>query len=363
MPLLTQILSNPTNLTKLDRNQWQLLLAQANSSQLVGRINYLMEEGNYTKPTYVKWHLESAYKIAEKQRTQTVRELLEISQVLTKINAPLIFLKGAAYIAKSLPCSYGRTMNDIDILVIKSDLPRVELVLKFHSWLKSEITDYDEKYYRTWMHEIPPLYHAKRGTVLDLHHNILPITNKHSLDANNFCHEKIIVEDVGEINTLDDIDLCIHMAVHLFTESEFQHGLRDISDFDMLLRHFGKTNNDFVQQLITRSQSLGLYDYTRLAIRYAYMIFSSPTGQIEINQLENEVKQTGFVQDFCFINIFKPNHSSCKNWKMSLAKYILYWRGHLLRMPVKLLIPHLLKKSFMQTKDYFQKDKSGEQMP
>ncbi|UUZ51358.1 nucleotidyltransferase family protein [Massilia sp. B-10] len=35
---------------------------------------------------------------------------------------------------------------------------------------------YDQRYYRVWMHEIPPMQHVQRGSVIDVHHAILPLT-------------------------------------------------------------------------------------------------------------------------------------------------------------------------------------------
>lgn len=363
MPILIQVLSNPSTLSSLNKDQWQILLAQANTSQLVGRLNYLMEHFKYPKPSYVKWHLESAYKIAEKQRKQAIVEFLEVPRSLNKITSQLIFLKGAAYIAKKLPCSFGRTFSDIDVLVKKDDLKKIENTLKFSNWLKTEIDDYDDKYYRTWMHEIPPLYHVTRGSVLDIHHNILPSTNKHSPNADKFSLSNVDVEGVGTINTLDDTDLCIHMAVHLFTESEFHHGLRDISDFDMILRHFQQDDKNFTANLIDRAELIGLSDYTRLAIRYSHMMLSTPLNNITLSSLQSNSFFKTALQDFCFINIFKPNHRSCRTWRMPVAEFVLYWRGHLLRMPLRLLVPHLMKKSYMKIKDYFTKDNEQDLLP
>lgn len=363
MSLLISVLSSPHKLSKLDQTQWQLLLAQANVCQLVARLNYLMDQLNYSKPDYVKWHLESAYKIAEKQKKQAVVEFLEVPLALNNTSSQLIFLKGAAYIAKNLPCSYGRTFSDIDILVKKNELKKIETRLKFSNWLKSEVDDYDEKYYRTWMHEIPPLYHTQRGTVLDVHHNILPLTNKNTLDSNRFNLSSINIPNVGSIQTLDDIDLCIHMAVHLFTESEFHNGLRDLSDFDMLLQHFQILDKEFVRTMLTRSREIGLYGYTRLAVRYTHMVFSTPINNIKLDEIANDSKVITSFQDFCFYNIFQPNHISCRNWKMKISEFLLYWRGHLLRMPLRLLVPHLIKKSYMRLVDYFKREDDLSQLP
>lgn len=363
MSLLISLLSNPNELKALSQLQWQQVLKEANASQLVGRVKYLCDVENVTPPPRVIWHLDSAFKVAEKQRKQAVREFYELSKVLDRNNTSTTFLKGAAYIAKNLPCSHGRTFSDIDILVNKADLQKIEQTLKFADWIQTTIDDYDDEYYRQWMHEIPPLTHVKRGTVLDVHHNILPPTNANSPEASKFHIEAAEVEHVGMINTLSDADLLIHTAVHLFTESEFHHGLRDISDIHLLLTHFQQQYNTeekkrFLIELVARSNELGLYGYVRLALRYSHLLFNTHLDQFDSDNLRCKSRLLGAVQDFCFISVFQPNHSSCRTWKSPVAQFILYWRGHLLRMPLKLLIPHLIKKSWMRLKDTFTQDKA-----
>jgi len=48
--------------------------------------------------------------------------------------------------------------------------------LMLEGWVSGHRSAYDQRYYRKWMHEIPPMTHIRRQTVLDLHHNILPET-------------------------------------------------------------------------------------------------------------------------------------------------------------------------------------------
>ena len=43
-------------------------------------------------------------------------------------------------------------------------------------WVSAPISPYDDRYYRTWAHELPPLRHRERGVELDLHHNLLMAT-------------------------------------------------------------------------------------------------------------------------------------------------------------------------------------------
>jgi hypothetical protein len=129
------------------------------------------------------------------------------------------------------------------------------------------------------------------------------------------------------------------------------------------LTHFQQQYNTeekkrFLIELVARSNELGLYGYVRLALRYSHLLFNTHLDQFDSDNLRCKSRLLGAVQDFCFISVFQPNHSSCRTWKSPVAQFILYWRGHLLRMPLKLLIPHLIKKSWMRLKDTFTQDKA-----
>lgn len=55
--------------------------------------------------------------------------------------------------------------------------------LIYRGWAPLKRDRYDQRYYRRWMHELPPLEHVRRQTVIDVHHNILPRTARHVPDA------------------------------------------------------------------------------------------------------------------------------------------------------------------------------------
>jgi hypothetical protein len=52
--------------------------------------------------------------------------------------------------------------------------------------------------------------------------------------------------------------------------------------------------------------------------------------------------------DFLFSRAFRPDHPQCKLPYTDLALGILYVRSHLLRMPLYLLLPHLVRKAWMR---------------
>jgi len=302
-------------------------------------------------------HLNSAGIIAQRQKEQTIRELYELTELFSTDVVRVAVLKGAAYIVLKLPNHHGRTFSDIDLLTDRDSLPHLEQGFLLHGWSRGQVDDYDDQYYRQWMHEIPPLYHRQRKTVIDLHHNILPLTSRNAVDATMFNYQTVIIDRVGELKTLENKDLLIHTAVHLFTESEFHQGLRDISDLHMLMQFFEDRQPGFLNETLIRAQSLGLETFLLLAYRYVYMIFgyTLPEDLQALISHNQSVRQK--VLDFSFIAVLKPFHASCRDWQMALGKFVLYWRGHFMRMPLRLLIPHLLHKTFITPIDKYRAEK------
>jgi hypothetical protein len=360
--LLIDVLADIDIIQNLNDKQWDLLTKQARSAKLLGRLYYLLKCSDKLSfiPSSLLWHYIAIYKVAERQRIAAIREAFEISTSLAAINIKPTFIKGSAYAIADLPITYGRLMSDIDVLVLKSEISTSEDALFACGWLKSKMDNYDEKYYRQWMHEIPPLKHISRQTTLDLHHNILPLTNKNSFDANVLSKDTITHNFIKKSYILGNIDMVIHSTVHLFSESEFHNGLRDLSDLDMLIKQFSQNNHLFVNELVERANKLGLANYVWLSLRYTKLVFKTPINETDIVRLNYQAKTSLHIKllDFCFLNILKPDHKSCRNWKMNVAEIILYWRGHLLRMPLKLLVPHLYQKLMMQIKDRFNKEKA-----
>ena len=104
---LIDVLNSPDLVINYSQEQWQVLLAQANSSNLIGRLNYFLKIKNIQVPDYVSWHLKSAEIIADRQKQQALREVYELNKVLGNTHCNLTFLKGSAYIVRNLPCSNG----------------------------------------------------------------------------------------------------------------------------------------------------------------------------------------------------------------------------------------------------------------
>lgn len=364
MTLLIDVFKKPQTISQLSDLDWDTLTGQAKASGLLGRLYYLFSKYSLLNqiPSYVIWHYQAAYQITERLKKNALREIDDLSKTLQSQGIETIFLKGAAYQVSQAQCHYGRYMSDIDLLVQKEELPKVQRLLLQHGWLAAPMDDYDQKYYREWMHEIPPLYHIERETTLDVHHNILPLTNENAPKASDLTTRSVTHSWCGEVNVLCTLDTVIHSAVHLFTDSEFHHALRDLSDLDWLITEYSQSNPNFVMELVTRANDLGLSRYIWLALTFTKKVFNTNISEQAISQLNDKPTSTLRKNTllFSYEQIFLPNHKSCRTWKMGLASEILFWRSHLIKMPLRILIPHLCKKSYKRIKESWKKDRSEE---
>jgi hypothetical protein len=323
---------------------------QARKSLLLGRLYWLLKqhEASASVPANVLRHLESGWIESTKQNRDLHWEVRKLLPAFRELDIPLLLLKGSGYAIADLLASKGRIFSDIDILVPKKDIDRVEKALMFHGWFATEKDPYNQKYYRQWMHEIPPLHHITRGSVVDLHHNILPLTAKSCPDANKLLADACPLNDYPDIKILSCHDIIIHSATHLFYDGELEHGLRDISDLDLLFREFS-TQDGFWSRLISRADELNLQIPIFYGVRYTYRLLNTPVPVDVLQAFE----RTGFIgkwrvklMDSLFLRALLPDHPSCADRWTGLARWLLYVRSHWLKMKWFLLIPHLLRKSY-----------------
>ena len=347
--LLQRILLEPRIALELNNDQLNQLLSQARSTRLLASLAHQLQHEAIDSQlsTTVSRHLKSAILIHEKQKRDLAYDSEKIKLVLDSISERLVLLKGAAYMLAELPVGRGRLITDIDILVPQQRIDEVEKAFKKNGWNSGYVNNYNERYYRNWSHEIPPLTNRKRGTTLDVHRNILPPTAGPNINANLF-FDKLIEVKPG-IFTLSWQDMVIHSATHLFHEGEFHHGLRDLWDIDRMLRDFPRRDPQFWEGLVSRAQELELQVSLFHGLTYAQQLFGTPLPEGITEDTGNwSTSLRKPVMDFLFSRAFRPDHPQCKLPYTDLALGILYVRSHLLRMPLYLLLPHLTRKAWMR---------------
>jgi len=345
---LTPVLRHPEGLTALGLAEWDLLVRQARRADLLPRLCVLLAEQDRLDavPERPRRHLLSARIVADKHAQQVRWEISRIRRALAPTGLPLLLLKGAAYLAAGLPAARGRLFTDIDLLVPKDGLPVVERMLLLHGWVTTHLDAYDQRYYRQWMHELPPLRHLHRHSVLDVHHTILPETARLHPDPAKLRAAARPVPGMDGVQVLAPIDMVLHSATHLFHDGELNHGLRDLVDLDDLLRHFG-VDDRFWRHLVRRAEELELRRPLYYALRYTHRILGTPVPEDVMAAAEagGPPPLADAAMDALLRRALAPEHPTCADRLTGVARWLLYVRSHYLRMPVRLLVPHLVRKS------------------
>ena len=175
--LIVETLKAPDRCLSLTLNQWEDVIQQGRVASLLAALYAELQKNRLLDdiPERPRAHLFSSWVVHEKQIESLRYEKKWLVRALQTVHTDLL-LKGAAYILADLPAAAGRMIGDVDILVPASRLDSVEAALHEAGWEPGIMDDYDERYYRRWMHEIPPLGHVSRGSTVDVHHTIIPPT-------------------------------------------------------------------------------------------------------------------------------------------------------------------------------------------
>lgn len=337
-PSLVGLLTDPSRLGALGRSDWDRVIRHARAAGLLGRLEVAASGAGLleTLPPDIRNHLESARVLAGRQAEAARWEVERIHSLLYPRGIPVMVLKGAAYAMTGSPVGRGRTFSDIDLLVPEKALPDVERALVADGWVRKQVTPHDRRYYEEWMHEIPPMRHGRRKTNLDLHRAITPPIGKCPVDSRWLWDSAVGVPGWNDLYTLCPEDQFLHAAAHLFLEAEFEMACRDM--IDMRLMYLGSSEpRDFAARLRERAGVLGLERPLGLAERALAAAFDVPVP---------ELSRRGLV-DALFAPVLQPTHPDFETPWRDVAAFLLYLRGHYLKMPLRLLIPHLFYKGFL----------------
>ena len=350
--ILLTVLRDPVYAAGLEVEEWDLLLRVARHTRLLGRLAVDMDERGLTSqlPARVLDHFAAA-RVFVNQRQRAARwEINRILAALQGAEEPLVLLKGSAYILAELPQARGRLQSDVDLLVPASSLERVEQSLLGNGWESVKLEEYDQRYYRTWMHELPPLRHPERGFEVDIHHTISPLTSRINPDPEKLFRESIPLAD-GRLRVLQPVDMVLHSAVHLFYDGEFINGLRDLVDLTDMFGLFG-TRSGFWDKLVQRAREQDLQRPLFYAMRYAQRLLGADIPATTMADIGAGAPPRIILHlmDRLIVWAMVPDHPDFPQRRTAVAQWLLFVRSHWLRMPPGLLLKHLTRKQIMRWK-------------
>ena len=334
---------------RLSLAQWDLVVRQARRANVLARIASLVQArcAWHAVAPAPRQHLASALALATRQQRELRFEVAQIARALQPTGLPVVLLKGGAYALAGLQASMGRMVSDVDILVPRERLADVETALMMAGWVHADHDAYNQHYYRTWMHELPPMRHLHRGTVLDVHHALVPATARARPSTQRLLQAAKALPGQAGVCVLAPVDMVLHSAAHLFHESDFTHGFRGVVDIDALLREFASVPG-FWSDLLERAAALSLQWPLHHALRYAQAIMQTPVPPGAVAALAPSMGQQALqhrLRDALYLRTLRPDHASTADAWTPLARGLLYLYGHHLRMPLHLLVPHLGRKA------------------
>jgi hypothetical protein len=359
--------------TPCPESRWSALFGQARTAGLLARVAWTLAQPQMQDvadpepealadsgpwPPGARPHVASAWRLARAQRAEVRRELRHIAHALAPLAkppgagaAPVVLLKGAAYVAAGLPPSHrGRLFSDIDVLVPRAVLDLAELNLQLHGWESHETSAYNQRYYRQWMHELPPMVHRGRGTALDLHHALVPLTARlKSPSAPLFERAVALPAPPGlmALHVLAPEDMLLHSSTHLATGEDMRHALRDLSDIDLLFRHALSERPDFDLALVDRAAELGLHRPLAHTLLTARRVLGTPLPDRLSRRLIPALPRAPLrpLMHWLWGHAMRTRHPAVAGPGSAVALAALYLRGHWLRMPLPMLARHLAIKA------------------
>lgn len=328
---------------------WEDLLAQSRCTVLTARLALRLQHKGWWPdvPEAARQHLANALVRTTRQHRQTQWEVDRVAAALQSLPGPVVLLKGAAYVVAGLPPARGRLFTDVDLMVPQPQLPEAEGLLLAAGWVPEPLDPYDARYYRQWMHELPPLRHVWRHSWIDLHHTITPPTSQFRVDGARLLERAVPVAPGSRLHVLCPEDMVLHSCVHLMSEGDFSHGLRDLLDLNDLIAHHDQAG-DFWPRLQQRAHELRLEPPLAHVARQLHRLFGTVMPAPVARALQGS--QRGLLSRHLMPQLLdlalRPPHPSCDSRRVALARGLLYVRSHALRMPWYQIVPHLLRKGW-----------------
>jgi hypothetical protein len=344
-PPLLEVMRDPAGIARLDAEQLDGALHAARHHGLLARLEVDLAALGVLRqlPEAARRQLDHARIEAYANAVVLRFEVDRVRRALADLGTKIVLLKGAAYQQATLPPSRGRIAVDLDILVPAADMDRVERTLIEQGWHSDATDQYDQHYYRDWMHEIPPLIHAGRGTELDVHHSIFPPVSGIRIDTASLLAEAINLPD--GLWVLSPADMVLHAATHLFQENPAGH-LRDLLDLHDLLTGFGERAG-FWDGLVERAHHHGLGRPLYYGLRYAGGLMGTAIPASVLDRAKAAFAPNGLharVMDWLVRTSIVNRVPGQSGGAAAAARATLFVRSHWIKMPPMVLFGHFVAK-------------------
>lgn len=331
------------DIEKLSLQDWTQLVRVLRFKGLVASFYHRLQATNNDKyiPVQAISMFQSAVTFADAQQFQVQVQLRKLSKLFEQHDVTFVVLKGAAYVAGDTPNSRGRLMNDIDIIVHQEDLKKVENALIGVGWKAKDLDDYDDKYYRQWSHELPPYTHSADGVTLDIHHTFLPPVSGKLITIEPL-FEKAVYTAYGVYCPTPEW-MIFHSAVHLLDNDDVENGLRDLTDiFILLSANSGTIHKDVAALFVANG-----FNDELIYLAHLLAVFFNYKGLIPY--VDTKQQRLSVIQTWrlgVYVKALVPQVACIKGSEYRVARLCSLVMGHLVKMPLSILVKHTLFKAW-----------------
>lgn len=349
---IEQLLRGLYEPVEADLPRWERLLRLARMTALHGRLAR-SNCHNASLPDPIRQHLLSAERISRFNAQMLHAELQGLSP-LCDGSFPVIALKGSAYALQRLPLASGRFVSDVDLLVPRPHLRVMEQRLRTAGWVAAKLDAYDERYYRDWSHETPPMRFPGHFLEVDLHHAITPVTGALCFDPAPLFDASLAVPGTP-FRVLCAEDQVLHACLHCFQDGDLGLRVRELVDIDMLLRSFSQ-RPDFWQRLPGRAKRLGLARPLWYGLHFARCWMGTPVPDGVVGEIPSPPPLIVRMMDALVPRAMLPSDPDFPPpASVRLARLAMLARYHRLRMPLGMLLPHLARKSLIRARAHLRR--------
>jgi hypothetical protein len=277
-------------LETLSSSDWDVLIEESGRYGVAPLLYHRLKtsHSDIPIPANVMARLRPIYLQSAARNMHLYHELSKVLGLLRNANIPVIVLKGA-HLAEIV---YGnialRPMGDVDVLVHKDDLMRVEAALLGIGCAPTECHRQIAKDNFHFVYGLP-----SSELFVEVHWNFLPSMYRFKIDIDGQWERsrQAIVAGV-DVSVLCPEDLLLHLCLHTSISHLFEMGLKPLYDIFETIRYFGKKID--WRQVQLRSEEWGEAKCAYLTFRLARELLGASVP----DDLMKAIKPSDFDERF-----------------------------------------------------------------
>jgi hypothetical protein len=255
-------------MAQVSAEEWGLVAKLAQQHGVAPLLYYNLQKMNVALPSDIGKELKQAYLKNMLRMMRFFHDIKDLLQLMQENDIQVIVLKGA-FLAEGVYDNIGlRVMGDIDLMVKKEDLERVdELLLAFGCNPKdySRVVTQDNHHFG---------YRLPSGLTLEIHWSIINANLPFRIDVEGLWSR---AQPITLVQTralaLAPEDLLVHLCLHTVIHT-YEIRLRMVCDINEVVRRYGTQLN--WQDISQRARQWGAVRAVYVILRYAQDLLGVP---------------------------------------------------------------------------------------